>query len=56
MREERSMLRTVATLLLIWLAIVLAAAAGVVLGAFVIMQYVATYLAEVGKAWTAVAL
>ena len=48
--------RTVVILLLIWLAVALAVAAGVVLGAWVLMQYVAAYLAEVGQAWLAVAL
>lgn len=47
--------RTIVILLLIWLALALAVAAGVVLGAWVLMQYVAAYLAEVGQAWTAVA-
>lgn len=47
--------RTIVILLAAWLMTALAVAAGMVLGAWVIMQYVAAYLAEVGQAWTAVA-
>ena len=43
--------RTVVILLVIWLAVVLAVAAGVVLGAWALTQYFAAYLADVGQGW-----